>query len=92
MAGDAHYQLIVAASREEGFWSGGLENETGIYRALKNHLGISSADRAMEVFVSFLMSGRPCVLPLLFDESEAESFAADLRTAGCDVRIAPFGE
>jgi hypothetical protein len=95
MPGDAHYRLIVAAPREKGLWSGSLKNESRIYRALRAHLGVSSsgaAHTAMEVCLSFLLSGRPYVLPLLFDENEAKSFAAELTTAGCDVQVVPFGE
>ena len=94
MPSDAHYHLIVSAPREKGFWSGGLKNETSIIRALKTHLGLSPSgpsDTAMEVCVSFLASERPYVLPLLLDEDEAKSFAADLTTAGCHVEIVPFG-
>jgi hypothetical protein len=95
MAGIAHYRLIITAQKEKGIWSGGLKNETAIHRALKNHLGMSalgSGQQAIDVCISFLISGRPYVLPLLFDESEAKSFAANLRTAGCDVEIVPFGQ
>jgi hypothetical protein len=88
MAGNAHYRLIITAEREKGFWSGGLKNETGIIRALNHHIGMS----ANEVCISFLMSERPYVLPLLFGEDEAGSFATELKTAGCNVEIMPFGE
>ena len=89
MAGNAHCRLIITAEKEKGFWSGGLKNETGIIRAFTNHLGRSAL---AELCVSFLMSERPYVLPLLFDEDEAESFATKLRTAGCDVKIVPFSQ
>ena len=91
MAGNAHYRLIITAEKEKGFWNGGLKNETAIYRALNNHLGRSAlGQNAAEVCVSFLISERPYVFPLLFDEDEAESFATKLRTSGCEVKIVPF--
>jgi hypothetical protein len=94
MPGNAHYELIVTASREVGFLSTGIKNYWGVRKALKAHLRLSSGlgRTALEGCMSFLTSGRPYVLPLMFDENEAKSFAADLTTAGCDVRVVPFGE
>jgi hypothetical protein len=95
MPSNAHYCLVVSAPKAEGLWKRGLENWTGVSEALKNHLGVSPTGpgfEAMQVCLSFLTSGRPYVLPLLFNENEAKSFASELTTAGCDVQVVPFGE
>ena len=95
MPSNAHYRLTIAAPREKGLWSGGLKYETSIIGALKSHLSLlpsGPGNTAIEVCLSFLLSERPYVLPLLLDENEAKSLADDLTTAGCNVKIVPFGQ
>ena len=60
-----------------------------IDKILRNHLhGMGKND----MYGDFLSTGLPYHLPFSFSQEEAESFAQDLKAAGCDVLIVPSGE